>query len=614
MKKSVLIILLLLVSLSGFFSLFRDAPEPRPGRQQEPSLRMILLVDSIATVIRSPQRRAAAGRCLFSPADEALDKAFALLSAGNQVEAEEVVSWAVLKDLDNPDLLFAKAVLERSRWSKFVASECFLYLLNKAVEHPVIAAAADLSLQLDRGEFSGVNLTDLIRLSDENPDNLYLLWLSAIQCREQAKGELGKQQYEKLLSRFEVGPVMAHHTFANILTEYLEDYDEAMRHRRIAASQSNTGWVWQGMANTLRDMERFEESCEAWERCLALDPDDAKCWRQWAGTLYKMERYEEALLRYRNSVELEPDYAFTHYRMGMCNQKMKQYNAAWPAFERAADLGKPSAMYELGRCCQNGQGCKKDLQAAAGWYRRAADLDHVGGLLALAECYATGAGVNQNLETTKQIYRRLLELRPNDSVIRQKLRQVEQFGSSKDDDLASAAEQGDAVAQRKLAFQFQWGDAAFRNPELAVRWYRAAAEQDEVDALWRLARCYAEGTGTDVDEPAALACFERALELEPDSLTVWFSFARFLATCENDEIRDEKRATDLAEKAVAALENVTTLNVLSQVYAANGRYEDALVTSRRLAESWEKAHPDRELPPLFAERLNEYEQKAGAQR
>ncbi|EAY11375.1 CAMK family protein kinase [Trichomonas vaginalis G3] len=67
------------------------------------------------------------------------------------------------------------------------------------------------------------------------------------------------------------------------------------------------------------------------------------------------------------------------------------------SFKLAADIGIAEAMYQLGRCYEEGKGVKEvDLQLASKYYKKAADLDHIEGCYKYALCCRNGLGVPKN--------------------------------------------------------------------------------------------------------------------------------------------------------------------------------------------------------------------------
>ncbi|HNX53779.1 MAG TPA: hypothetical protein PKI68_08550, partial [Pontiellaceae bacterium] len=204
-------------------------------------------------------------------ADEVWQKSIDLLSDGRQSDAEKLIDQAVQQYSDEARILFAKAVLERSRWFIDEANRCFAQLVKRFPDTDW-AQAARLSLELDRHEAVEADLAALIQLAETSPDNIYLLWLSAIQCREQNNGILGRRQYEKLLSKFRVGPVLLHQTYANILEENLMDYETALKHRYLAVSMEAKHWSMRGLADTLVKLKRCDEACAVLARTVQLEP------------------------------------------------------------------------------------------------------------------------------------------------------------------------------------------------------------------------------------------------------------------------------------------------------------------------------------------------------
>ena len=71
-----------------------------------------------------------------------------------------------------------------------------------------------------------------------------------------------------------------------------------------------------------------------------------------------------------------------------------------------------------------------------------------------------------------------------------------------------AADSGSAEAQVWLGYLFDQSE----NNEESVRWYRAAAEQGNVDGIAGLAEMYAKGEGVEKDQEQALMLFRKAGE------------------------------------------------------------------------------------------------------
>jgi TPR repeat protein len=60
--------------------------------------------------------------------------------------------------------------------------------------------------------------------------------------------------------------------------------------------------------------------------------------------------------------------------------------------------------------------------------------------------------------------------------------------------LAPLAESGDARSQAALGFSYAIGEGVERNPVVAVKWYRLAADQGDAFAQSNLGASYGEGT------------------------------------------------------------------------------------------------------------------------
>ena len=73
------------------------------------------------------------------------------------------------------------------------------------------------------------------------------------------------------------------------------------------------------------------------------------------------------------------------------------------------------------------------------------------------------------------------------------------------------AENDDPVAQRVIGFMHLKGKGIPKNPQLAVRWLKAAADNGDANAMYRLGQMYDEGTGdAEPDLKTAVQWYEKA--------------------------------------------------------------------------------------------------------
>ena len=79
--------------------------------------------------------------------------------------------------------------------------------------------------------------------------------------------------------------------------------------------------------------------------------------------------------------------------------------------------GYRSAMYELGCCRLNGEGCEKDAKAAMRWFCKAGKLGHARAALRAGAGYASGKGVRRNYAKAEEYVRLALDrTEPKDSL------------------------------------------------------------------------------------------------------------------------------------------------------------------------------------------------------
>jgi len=82
----------------------------------------------------------------------------------------------------------------------------------------------------------------------------------------------------------------------------------------------------------------------------------------------------------------------------------------------------------------------------------------------------------------------------------------------------------------------------------------------------------------------ALEDFSRAIELEPYFLDAYNSRAWILATSTDKQYRNGKQAVELAKKAVEINAKVDSLDTMSAAYAANGQFDEAIASQKKVIE------------------------------
>jgi len=136
--------------------------------------------------------------------------------------------------------------------------------------------------------------------------------------------------------------------------------------------------------------------------------------------------------------------------------------AAHAAQERDANAGDAAAQAWMGDWCRLGLSGAADFAAAEHWYRRAAAQEHVGALVTLADA---------------------LEANPASPRVR-----AEAFGF-----WLTAGTLGDSFAQYQVGRHYRDGIGCEMNKRIAARWFRAAAAQDNAEAVKAVAALEAAG-------------------------------------------------------------------------------------------------------------------------
>lgn len=153
--------------------------------------------------------------------------------------------------------------------------------------------------------------------------------------------------------------------------------------------------------------------------------------------------------------------------------------------------GNADAMLSLGERLVQGQGVDTNAVEGLRWIQKAAEGGNAGAWYDLGMMYANGIGVATDMTKAMEYLRK-------------------------------GAEKGNAECQAGLGLFYQAGEripgGVKADPAEAVKWYILAAEQNQQEAIFHLARLYLNGEGVKADSAEAVKWFTKGAEAgNPDA-------------------------------------------------------------------------------------------------
>ena len=201
-------------------------------------------------------------------------------------------------------------------------------------------------------------------------------------------------------------------------------------------------------------------------------------------------------------------------------------------YRRAAELGDPEGMYNLGNIYKDGKGeVTKDEEEAIVWYRKAVEAGDGKSAKTLAHIYE-----DKDETMTVQWYRKGVEL-------------------------------GDSCCMHNLGWSYEYGEGGLTKDEAkAVEWYRRSAEVDTSCGCGMVALgiSYEEGkNGLRRDEVRAVELYRKAAKL--GNARAMYNLGYAYAHGQGGLTKDEAKAVEWYQKAAEA-GNATAMNNLGVYY------------------------------------------------
>jgi tetratricopeptide (TPR) repeat protein len=331
-----------------------------------------------------------------------------------------------------------------------------------------------------------------------------------------------------------------------------------------------------------------------------LAPDEVEVLRARGVLLAEQQRYDEAGADLRKAVELEPDDALNQVALAALLAQQQKYDEALPHLDKAIALEPSSAQLYNQRA--RVRLLKGDAAKALEDLDKTLELvpDQPMALLLRANALHQLGDRDRAMADVERVLKEQRDFTP---ALRMRSMLLADSGKLKEavDTLREATQAAPEDAELRL--QLATMELASKDPEAAIKDFSALIEADHDN--WMALQGRADSYLALGKHKEALADYEAAIKLQPKSSTILNNLAWLLATSTFDEVRDGKRAIELATEAckVTDYKAAHILSTLAAAYAETGDFETAKEWSRKAVEAG-----DQRQKPQLAKELKSYEE------
>lgn len=358
--------------------------------------------------------------------------------------------------------------------------------------------------------------------------------------------------------------------------------------------------------------EKNEKKIELLDEAVKADPNSADAFRL-RGSLYAdMDEHAKAVADLRKSSELTPENPLTLLTLGMAlfdeataeqengekndERQKKLLDEAFGAFEKTAELVPQAAqpLLHMGQIYALRSEFDKSIEVLNKAYEL--DANNLSVLLMRASVYQELDKLDMALADVE----RALEhpgITPDTRSRVKKFQAMLLAGSDNVDDAIDVLKELQKDSPEDIAVVLQMGTfyGSEEEHEKAVEMYTKVLEMEPGNKV--ALRLRGDAYLSLGKHAEAIADLEKAAELMPDDSGTLNNLAWVLCTSPNDELRDPKRAIELAKQACELTEYKAAhiLSTLAAAYADSGDMKSALEWSQKavdMAEADEEGDPE----------------------
>ncbi|MBH8563665.1 tetratricopeptide repeat protein, partial [Nostoc sp. CENA67] len=159
---------------------------------------------------------------------------------------------------------------------------------------------------------------------------------------------------------------------ANTLFE-LQRYQDALAAYQEAVNiRPDYAQGWNGQGKTLSALKRYKEALAAYDKAIQIQPDYVEAWSGRGFTLQNLQRYPEAIASFDKALQLDNDYPEVWYAKAEVFTSLKQYDNAIKSFDKAIEFKTDyyEAWYQKGLALHN----LKQYEEAIAAYDKAIEI------------------------------------------------------------------------------------------------------------------------------------------------------------------------------------------------------------------------------------------------
>lgn len=187
-------------------------------------------------------------------------------------------------------------------------------------------------------------------------------------------------------------------------------------------------------------------------------------------------------------------------------------------YRETAELGLAMGKVAMGRCYWEGIGLTANIATARAWFERASIQDCAQAYWNLYLLYDSGSGVAQDPFLSLNCLEKSAQLGLVDAQVVLAFHHREDNNPDRDWEQATfwmeqAAMGGDPENQFRAGMFYELNDGRGPVKDKMVEWYTRAVNQNHLDAIYRLGRCYDEGKGVALDPIMAVRLFRKGANL-----------------------------------------------------------------------------------------------------